>query len=103
MRAIQGGFMLAAIICVSRADSPPPAPQDFKKYSANKRFYVLSEVKMHRTQGFSSAKPGPIWEIDGYHSILFLSNDGAHLVISQSDGTLLPQDSVVGQFEFLRA
>lgn len=73
-----------------RADAPIAIQPRVKVYSPNRRFYALSVLAGHRTSVFSTAsKKTPLWEIEGYRTILFLADDGEHLVEGYSGGNLL--------------
>jgi len=92
MQALRTAIVSVILCLCSWADSPSPAPRDKKVYSANKQFFVLTEVTPKRTQVFSSSEARPIWGIPGYHPVLFLSNNG-YLVVGYPGGNLLSQDA----------
>ena len=73
-------------------DAPPLAPSVVKVFSADCRYYVVSDPKLQLTSVFTSATSEMLWQMAGYHHNLFLKNDGLQLVVAQGEGGLLPQD-----------
>ena len=79
-------LVLGASMCA--ADSPRVAPHDVKDYSPDRRFYVVSQLQQKHTAVFRAGKKEAEWELPGYHPILYLSNDGKHLVEGYEGGNL---------------
>ena len=86
-------MMLRMEVNVVRADAPKAAQEDVKVYSTNRRFYAVSHLKEQKTAVFRArAATKPEWEMDGYFQVLFLSDDGQHLVEGYPGGNLLDLD-----------
>lgn len=94
-RRIGFGLVLLAVVmdmgvAMGKADAPREVEHDRKVYSPNRRSYVVSLLKERRTAVFRVGSPKkPEWEIPGYASVLFLSDDGRHLVEGYSGGNIL--------------
>ena len=93
----------AILICVQvsamppilSADAPKAAPRDVKVYSPHKKFYAVSFFGPQKTAVFppTPARTTPRWEIPGYFPVLFLSDDGEHLVVGYPGGNILDADA----------
>ncbi|SRR5579884_489098 len=74
----------------AQSDSPPPAAKSIKVFSSNRHFYAFSSLKEKKTYVFSAMdKQKALWDIPGYHPVLFLSDDGQYLVVGYPGGNLL--------------
>ncbi len=75
---------------MSRADAPLAVKSRVKVYSPNRHFYALSVLAERKTSVYRATAPRtPLWEMEGYRSILFLADDGQHLVQGYKGGNLL--------------
>jgi hypothetical protein len=96
-KASGGAVLLAGMIltgvAMTRADAPRAVEQDVKVYSQNKQFYAVSHKKEQRTEVFRAGTAKKLeWEIPGYSPILFLADDGKHLVEGYAGGNILAAD-----------
>ena len=94
-RAAILGLLLSTAAWRAAADSPLPAPADYKAQSPNGSCYALLEVKSARTTVFRRAKGRPavrLWDMAGWFRVVSLSDDCEHLVVGYDGSNLLPLD-----------
>jgi len=75
------------------ADTPPTLRQDVKVYSPDRHFYAVSSVAENHTSVFRAGSKKPVWELPGYAPVLYLSDDGRHLVKGYEGGNILPMNA----------
>jgi hypothetical protein len=83
---------LLVVTAMARADEPPLAPERRVVASAQKHYFAVSDPVRGRTEVFRSRPTGePLWTIDGWHGVLFISDD-AVLAVGQPGNNLLDRD-----------
>lgn len=88
------GISTLLVFAHAAADSPPAALVDAQTYSQNRRYFAVSELRSSRTRVFGSGhKKTHLWEFPGFYPVLFVANDGKHLVVGHPDGNLLPKNA----------
>jgi hypothetical protein len=76
----------------AQSDSPPIAPQTHDVYSRSRHFVATVDVERHVTTVFSvGARSGrrARWSYPDAPDVLFLSDDGDHLIVGYPGGNLL--------------
>ena len=77
------------------ADTPQPAPATYEVASSNGKYFAFVDARNKSTIVFDNQNPRvrrELWRIPGYHTSVFVSDDGGYLVIGYAGQNLLPLD-----------
>ncbi len=86
-------IMIAFTINVALADTPMPKPKTYKAYSSNGLYYVLVDVERNKTSvcyNLTTRIDNELWQINGYYTSVYISDDGQFLIIGYGGMNLLP-------------
>ena len=99
--ASAAAFIAISGLTQSRADLPMGPPEDYVVRSSDGTHVAKITVEPPRTTIYSlrSGIESLAWAMDGFHRVLYLSDDGEHLVIAYQDLIASP-DAVLTTQEF---
>jgi hypothetical protein len=80
---------LVLLTAVLQADQPPAAPKRLTFRSPDGRWWAISDPATQKTTMFLASSPKPVWQIDGWHGVGFVSNGGT-LILGHPGSNLLP-------------
>src|SRR4051812_36558644 len=83
-------FALGAAVTALHADEPMPPPTKFIVRSSDGRVAAISDPDATTTKIIRTADKKILWEIPRWESVLFLANDGRHVVAGYGGGNLIP-------------
>ena len=85
-------FLLCLVGANVHADSPLPSPEVLTVCSLTKQFCAVSDPTSNTTHVYSQFSQKTLWSIPGWHRWLFVSNDGASVVVGYEGMNLVAED-----------